>query len=297
MKIKFFFFVFWLCKTIVAQDFVQVDSVQKVNLPTYGGVFYPVLSHDGMKVAFTSYAKRGLQLYHFNSGQLDTLLLRDTFVKHVVFDKSDRQLFFTKSVEKGSSELDSYAIRECSLYESVTRKNRGVFRLFCSEDDSYKDDMLDSFAIKNGYLSYPFLIAQDKEIKEYVDSLTAYTHLPLGQCYYLNPSLSPDGEKILAFGVHKGTFVARRDGTGLMMIPRIESPIWLSDEVVIGMVTQDDGHEVSSSAIVAYNLKSKSYQELLPFSSLAQYPRYNASCKKIVCHTAGGHFYIIHLAP
>ncbi|MEM0963734.1 MAG: hypothetical protein AAGK21_14500, partial [Bacteroidota bacterium] len=75
---------------------------------------------------------------------------------------------------------------------------------------------------------------------------------PLGDVQVLNVTPSPDGQRI-AFEVYGGNlFVVDRDGSGLRDLGPGGRPSWSpGGEWIAVMVSEDDGHQVTSSEIVA----------------------------------------------
>ena len=69
---------------------------------------------------------------------------------------------------------------------------------------------------------------------------------------------------------------------------------WLGNDMVVGMNDVDNGEFVTSSAIVASDLKGNR-QELTNETLIAMYPSVSADGKKIAFATAEGELFIINL--
>jgi len=119
---------------------------------------------------------------------------------------------------------------------------------------------------------------------------------PGGDGDYIWASLSPDKTKILYYLVGKGTFVCDLNGENLVSPGKINSPKWLNNQIIIGMVDQDDGHRVTASDLVYFNLNTGRIASLTATTGRHEmYPYPFADGKKIVFSTDEGEVYIMKL--
>lgn len=288
-----------VCHFVNAQNFLLIDSVQEVSVADVNNNFYPVLSDDGHYVAIRSYSKHGLLLYDLETGKLDTLVEESKFIKHVVFDPLGDKLYYTEPSGSGQVLVKTYEIaNQTEIAQKKSGNNFwGWFMQLWSPDDELQTSVMpDLVLIKNNRVDYPCTSVQDDSIVIHFDRNEKKKIKPLNVNYFLHASLSPNQKRLVGYAYGKGSFVCNVDGTGVKMIDHLEAPVWLSDDIVLGMITRDDGHEVKSSAIAACQLSSNKYQTLLPFEQLGLYPQYNKYCSKIYCHTANGKLFMLHLA-
>lgn len=117
---------------------------------------------------------------------------------------------------------------------------------------------------------------------------------PQGRGSYLWPSLSPDGTKIVYYKSGNGCFVCNLDGSNARSLGYVHAPVWLNNEVVIGCQDYDNGHVVTSSAIVATDM-SGNIQTLTDPSLLGMCPSASADGKTVTFGTADGKLYVLTL--
>jgi WD40-like Beta Propeller Repeat len=84
------------------------------------------------------------------------------------------------------------------------------------------------------------------------------TLTPLGDGFYLWPSISPDGTKLLFTKAGKGTFISTLEGDILVELGYANAPQWSPDgKWVVFMRDLDDGHQVLESDIFITSIDGK----------------------------------------
>ena len=120
------------------------------------------------------------------------------------------------------------------------------------------------------------------------------TFSPNGTQYsYHWASLSPNGKKVSYYISAVGCFVCDIDGKNIQFIGHnCYAPVWYNDEIIIASDTKDDGHVITESAIVAYDLKGNK-QVLTKADHIAVFPQ--AANGKIAYSTSEGEIYIMNV--
>lgn len=117
---------------------------------------------------------------------------------------------------------------------------------------------------------------------------------PQGKGSYLWPSLSPDGTRIVYYLVHKGCFVCNLDGSNPIHLGYLQGAKWLNNEALVACQTEDDGHYITFSPIVAADLKGN-VQTIADGNLLGLSPSASADGKTVAFGTADGKLYLINL--
>ena len=117
---------------------------------------------------------------------------------------------------------------------------------------------------------------------------------PNGQQYsYHWASLSPNGQKVSYYISAVGCFVCDIDGQNIQFIGHnCYAPVWYNDEIIIASDTKDDGHVITESAIVAYDLKGNK-QVLTNGDHIAVFPQ--AAAGKIAYSTSEGEIFVMNI--
>jgi Tol biopolymer transport system component len=118
---------------------------------------------------------------------------------------------------------------------------------------------------------------------------------PLGNGSYLWPSLSPDGSKLVACEMDRGTFVAGPDGSHAVRIGRRDAPVWTRDgRWLMYMADKDDGHAIRSSGIAYVSPDGKVSGKLTSASrGIEMFPQCSPVADAIVCSTLEGEIFVI----
>ncbi len=117
---------------------------------------------------------------------------------------------------------------------------------------------------------------------------------PNGQQYsYHWASLSPNGQKVSYYISAVGCFVCDIDGKNIQFIGHnCYAPVWYNDDIILGSDTKDNGHVVTESLIVAYDLKGNK-QVLTNGDHIAVFPQ--ATAGKIAYSTSEGEIYVMNI--
>jgi len=121
---------------------------------------------------------------------------------------------------------------------------------------------------------------------------------PLGNGSYVWPSLSPDGSKLVAYEMDRGTFVCGADGSHPLRIGRRDAPDWTRDgKWLIYMADRDNGHAVRSSAIAFVSPDGKTEGDLTSASHInGMFPRCSPVADEIAFSTLEGGILVLTYA-
>lgn len=112
---------------------------------------------------------------------------------------------------------------------------------------------------------------------------------------YLWPSLSPDGSRLVAYDMERGSFVCDNDGANPVRIGRRNAAVWTRDgRWLVYMADRDDGHRVTGSELAVISPDGKTSTALTASRGRAEmYPRCSPTEDKIVCSTLAGEILIL----
>jgi Tol biopolymer transport system component len=106
---------------------------------------------------------------------------------------------------------------------------------------------------------------------------------------YIWPSLSPDGTRLVAYEMSRGTFVADLHGTVLAQFGRRDAPVWTrSGRWLVYMNEKDDGHQITGSDIFCVSPDGKTTIRLTDTPAIELLPACSPVDDRIlVCTPAG----------
>lgn len=240
----------------------RVVSSQPLLNGVESEMYHPVISPDGSMLMFTSVNYRGLKLYDFNDG-VTTRISDEQRAGFAAKFTADGIRYEVK--KEGMVGKDAYA----------TKSRKTGKKLPVKENVSVRTEGSTLYITRNG------------EEKAYspVESYAGY----------LWESLSPDGTKVMFFAAGKGVVITDLEGRVLAQPGNFESPVWLGNNAVVAMRATDDGHQLSSSQIVAMELSGDNLTELTRPESMTMYPTATAAGDKVVCNTIDGRLILMNL--
>ncbi|MDE6301088.1 MAG: hypothetical protein K2M19_05185 [Muribaculaceae bacterium] len=140
----------------------------------------------------------------------------------------------------------------------------------------------------------PLTVEADNIILTAPDGSVTRIH-PVDCAGYIWPSMSPDGSRVMFVAAGKGVYITDLEGSVLTVIPSLEAPVWVSDDVIAAMNTTDDGHQFSSSQIVLVRVDGSESQAVTAPESFTFEPIAAADGSALIYHTIDGVFYQVSL--
>ncbi|MGB5872570.1 MAG: hypothetical protein WBH56_02495, partial [Bacteroidota bacterium] len=240
------------CATVAAAQ-IRVVEVERLPTGDAGGWSQPRFSPDGQRLYFTRHDFNGIWEYRFQDrvvGQITSdpgsgygfALSPDgsrLAYRRTLTDKSSRrrtQEIVVRDLDNGSSSRVT-AGRDLSL------------PAFSGDAVIYagKESGTDRPGRPSPEIS--LIGIQDTKIALHVEGRTLLLD-PLEGGRYIWPSLSPEGDRILAVAMEGGAFVSDLQGKVLARLGKRNAPAWTRDgRWIIYMNDTDDGHRITGSDI------------------------------------------------
>lgn len=294
---------FALCAFALCQaGLPAVQSVEKVALPAGVAVSMATISPDGSYVVISPLSGEGLSRLDLATGKMteiskagspmdvtisadgSTVLYREStydtshrrFVSLKAFNNVDGT---TATLVEPTRNLQGYVLdgNKAVAVENGRRMARTVKGVNAVSTDR------PTLSINYGKLYVTDASGRSTEIR------------PLGnRCgSYLWPALSPDGKKIVAFGVGTGAFVCDLDGSNVTLLGMYRAPQWVDNATVVAMDDYDNGVVTVKSTVMALSADGKEKAALTGDDTVAVFPTPGAG--KVAFTTPAGELYIINL--
>ena len=291
---KVFISAMLLCSSVLGfAQLVEIQSVDKIDLPEGVSVNQATISPDGSFVVFSQNAKGGLHkmdlaskeinMISANGNSFDLKIASDGTVVFRESRTAENKLRYTslKAVDTRGVETTLVA---------PTRDLNG-FAVNGTNVMTVDNNKVEAKSL-NGGVAVQMPVASIRYGQLCIDGKVIS---PNGQdgASYLWPSISPNGTKVCYYLVTKGCYVANIDGSNPVYIGQLRATKWLNDLTVVGMNDLDDGSVVTSSKLIAASIDGKVKQELTVGESLAMFPSTNG--KRIAYSTPMGDLFIINL--
>ena len=291
---KIFVSAMLLCSSVLGfAQLVEIQSVDKIDLPEGVSVNQATISPDGSFVVFSQNAKGGLHkmdlaskeinMISANGNSFDLKIAADGTVVFRESRTAENKLRYTslKAVDARGVETTLVA---------PTRDLNG-FAVNGTNVMTVDNNKVEAKSL-NGEAAVQMPVASIRYGQLCIDGKVIS---PNGQegASYLWPSISPNGTKVCYYLATKGCYVANIDGSNPVYIGQLRATKWLDDLTVVGMNDLDDGSVVTSSKLIAASIDGQVKQELTVDESLAMFPSTNG--KRIAYSTPMGDLFIINL--
>ena len=283
-----------LCSSVLGfAQLVEIQSIDKIDLPEGVSVNQATISPDGSFVVFSQNTKGGLHkmdlaskeinMISANGNSFDLKIAADGTVVFRESRTAENKLRYTslKAVDARGVETTLVA---------PTRDLNG-FAVNGTNVMTVDNNKVEAKSL-NGGAAVQMPVASIRYGQLCIDGKVIS---PNGQegASYLWPSISPNGTKVCYYLVTKGCYVANIDGSNPVYIGQLRATKWLDDLTVVGMNGLDDGSVVTSSKLVVASIDGKTAQDITVKESLAMFPSTNG--KRIAYSTPMGDLFIINL--
>ena len=291
---KIFISAMLLCSSVLGfAQLVEIQSVDKIDLPQGVSVNQATISPDGSFVVFSQNAKGGLHkmdlaskeinMISANGNSFDLKIAADGTVVFRESRTAENKLRYTSLKAVNARGVETTLV-------APTRDLNG-FAVNGTNVMTVDNNKVEAKSL-NGGVAVQMPVASIRYGQLCIDGKVIS---PNGQegASYLWPSISPNGTKVCYYLATKGCYVANIDGSNPVYIGQLRATKWLNDLTVVGMNDLDDGSVVTSSKLIAASIDGQLKQELTVGESLAMYPSTNG--KRIAYSTPMGDLFIINL--
>ena len=291
---KIFVSAMLLCSSVLGfAQLVEIQSVDKIDLPEGVSVNQATISPDGSFVVFSQNTKGGLHkmdlaskeinMISANGNSFDLKIAADGTVVFRESRTAENKLRYTslKAVDARGVETTLVA---------PTRDLNG-FAVNGTNVMTVDNNKVEAKSL-NGGAAVQMPVASIRYGQLCIDGNVIS---PNGQegASYLWPSISPNGTKVCYYLATKGCYVANIDGSDPVFVGAIRAAKWLNDLTVVGMHDIDNGSVVTSSKLVVASIDGKTAQDITVKESFAMFPTTNG--KRIAYSTPMGDLFIINL--
>ena len=254
---------------------IEVTSTERVAASTDAKV--AAFSPNGDYLLLTNTSNQGLQRLDLATKQATVLTKADGAGYNVQVSRDGKQIVYREVITNASKSRVSNIIR----HDFVANKAQVVAKQQSHLAAMVVDANRPSFSIKDQQL----MMTKNGKTINFSPNGTQYS--------YHWASLSPSGQKVSYYISAVGCFVCDIDGKNIQFIGHnCYAPVWYNDEIIIASDTKDDGHVITESAIVAYDLKGNK-QVLTNGDHIAVFPQ--TAEGKIAYSTSEGEIYVMNI--
>jgi len=284
-----------LCGSVaLASGQIRITETRQLDLPSGQQWLAPRFAPDGLSVFLTTNGYTGIYRYVTATGELQTvtdepgagfgfavsndgnrLAYRRTTYGRTAFDRTqeivDVDLRHQTRVQQAAGENLSTPVfdHETILYSKGTET--------VNIPQAYG-------AVQAGVL----LGIEETKIALVVNGRKILLD-PFKDGSYIWPSLSPDGSKLVAYEMARGTFVCDLTGKLEARLGRRDAPVWTRDgRWIICVEEKGDGHQILGADLFALARDGSRVVRLTDSPAIELNPSCSPSSNTILCNTADG---------
>ena len=277
---------------------VNVTSIDKVNLPESPNNKVAAISPQGDYILVTTDYNCGLTKYDLNTGATQVI----SQAQGAGFDaqiSQDGNTVVYRERSTNKKHLQMKAVKTKNLAtgaeQQLVKPSRDLQGVAIDGNTAVavNKGKMSKKALDNGKAQVNAPVLSTNNFKLYITRNGKTTEfMPAGNYRYIWASMSPDATKALFYCSGKGAYVCNIDGSNLKGLGKLQAPKWMSNDMIVGMKTTDNGEVYTSGEIVVTDLNGNS-QVLTGDDVVAMYPL--PASDKIVFSTPTGEAYVINL--
>lgn len=277
MKKTFLLFAIAFVSMVAHAQVLEIVSMQQIAPQGEKTGKIVGVSPKGDYLLLTNMDEQGLKRYDLNTQALTTICKADGAGWDVKISKDGNTITYRQRNYEGDSRIVKFDIM---TYNAAAGKI--ALQAKAQSGNEKLVDVTSNVAVS---------ISEDLELVLTRNGKRIVLNPNGNENPYNWPSISPDGNKILYYVSNMGCYVCDINGTNVQFIARhCRAPQWYNNNTIVGMEDEDDGHDFTASALVAYTLDGKS-QTLVAKEKLAMYPY--AAEGKIAFTTSKGDMYLL----
>ena len=279
MKKTFLLLAVALVSVIAQAQVLEVVSMQQIAPQGEKTGKIVGISPKGDYLLLTNMDEQGLKRYDLNTQALTTICKADGAGWDAKISKDGNTITYRQRNYEGDSRIVKFDIM---TYNAAAGKI--ALQAKAQSGNEKLVDVTSNVAVS---------ISEDLELVLTRNGKRIVLNPNGAESRYNWPSLSPDGSKIVYYVSGEGCYVCDLMGQNVKFIARhCRAPQWYSNNTIVGMADEDDGHDFTASALVAYTLDGKS-QTLVAKDKMAMYP-YTAE-GKVAFTTPRGEMYLLQV--
>ncbi len=290
--------LFMLCVFSFAEAQIRTSTIEQLPIESSHKWNQPLFSPDGRYIYFTTLEFNGIWEYSIESKNSRAITADAQSGFGFALSKDGKQISYRRSK---TDERTRERLQELVLLELAT----GASTIAASGSEVSTPSFIQNqltytagrkFAMPSRAASVESIILGIEDTKIALIRNGKKVLLdPLGKGSYVWPSLSPDGQKMVAYEMGKGTFVCDVDGNNVLLLGKLDAPTWTGDgKWIIYMDDKDDGHNIVSSEIWAISQDGTQKVQLTATDGVVEmYPSCSSTENKIVCSSLSGELYVI----
>ena len=281
---------------------LNVSSIEKVNVPENRDNVVAAISPAGDYLLLTSSSNKGLTKFDLSTQQ-STVVTDAPGAGYDVMISDDGQNIVYRENSYTASHLRMVALQSKNL-------RTGVSTILVEPTRDLEGAAIQNataVAVDGGRMKIHALNGATPSVQRPVLSIknrqlmitengSTRVFSPMGTDHsYLWASVSPDGSKVVYFIASNGAWVCDINGQNSKRLGILRAPQWLGNDVIVGMLDEDDGEFIYASKIIASDLNGNQ-QVLTGDDVVAMYPHVDAAGSKIAFSTPAGEAYIINVS-
>ncbi len=252
----------------------------------------PTFSPNGKLIYFTTSSYRGI--WEYNPATRTQRQIVNGLASGYNFSLSSdgKNIAYRRSRSEGVNRIQEIVVKELAggAAQVIGSGDNLSTPVFAGTTVVYNDNVSAKNLEALASHSKPFVLGIENTKIALIVNGTKRLLDPLGGGSYIWGEVSPDGRKMVASEMARGTFVSALDGRVRARLGRRNAATWTrSGKWLVYMKDKDDGHVIQSSDLFCISPDGKTVRQLtFTKNEIELNPKCSPAENKIVCNTLDG---------
>jgi Tol biopolymer transport system component len=290
-----------LCGSVaIASGQIRITATRQLDLPAGQQWLAPRFAPDGLSIFLTTNGYTGIYRYVTATGEFRTVT--DEPGAGFGFAVSDdgnrlayRRTTYGRTAFERTQEIVDVDLRRQTHVQTAAGGNLSTPVFFHEMILYSRGDETASIPQADGAVQSAVLLGiEETKIAIVVNGRKVLLD-PFGDGSYIWPSLSPDGSRVVAYEMARGTFVCDLTGKVQARLGRRDAPVWTKDgRWIIGVEEKGDGHRLLGADLFAVAVDGSKTVRLTDSQAIELNPSCSPSANTILCNTADGKILLLN---
>jgi len=286
-------------KAATAISQVTITSTQRLDLPAGRHWSAPRFSPDGQSIFLTTSGYSGIWQFRPGTRSLQQITAEPGAGYGYSLSSDGMRIAYRKtsfgtSVFDRTQEIIEVDLRTLNAIPVARGRNLSL-PVYQPNGVVYQEMAANDLAAASGSSrSRPVVLGIDRTKIVLLVNGTKQLFDPYGDGSYIWPRISPDGTRMVAYEMKRGTFVCTMGGKVTAELGKLDGAVWTrSGEWIVYMEDRDDGHAITASDLYCVTPDGVKTIRLTSTPAIELTPDCSPTDNLIVCSTLNGEIHLM----
>jgi Tol biopolymer transport system component len=292
-QVKFIGYIFLIaCTLSPASSQLRITKTEKLPLPKTNEWSSPTFSPNGKLIYVTTSSFNGIWEFNPETRKQRHIVADPASGYNFSLSPDGKSIAYRRTRADGANRIQEVVVKELATgaMQVIGTGDNLSAPVFAGPAVVYNDNVQAKNITALAPSAKPFVLAiENTKIAVVVGGAKRLLD-PLGNGSYIWAETSPDGSRLVASEMARGTIVASLEGSVLAQLGKRNAATWTRNgKWLVYMNDKDDGHTITSSDLFCISPNGRTVRQLtFTKNTIELNPKCSPTESKIVCNSLDG---------